>query len=472
MQVLKRFKYIFFIGGLLLFFANACRLEDEFTNDPSAKLQFSLDTLYFDTVFTKLDSSGLKPISVTKQIRVINPNKNAVKTNIRLSGKYNNVYRLNIDGESTNQKFGKEVLGKDSFIIFVQCYIEPGNQNLPFIVADQLIFETNGNVQDVDLVAWGQDATYFFNDEVSCQNNNLRWTSEKPYVIYDSILVPKGCTLTIDAGTKIHSYNKSCLLVAGTLIVNGTPESPVIFEGTRIDGEYKELTNQWIGIRFLAGSKDNVINSAIIRNGFIGIEVDSQPVSANPNLRLNQTRIYNMSAVGVVGYSSHITATNNEITSCGQFGFFGALGGNYKLYHNTLASYNVNFNRQNPLVVFDNSPYTDKDDNIIAKYELSFELVNNIIYGSLDEEFLINNSSRGIPPSTTIIQANLFKTKQGALNVNGNILNLDPKFSNSSTNNYQLKSDSPAKGRGTNIGINTDLKNNPRSAAPSLGCWE
>lgn len=472
MQLLKPVKYILCIVGLLLLFAHACRIEDDVTTDSSAKLQFSTDTLYFDTVFTKLDSTGIRPISITKQIRVINPNKNAVKTNIRLGGQQANVYRLNIDGESTNQKFGKEILGKDSIIIFVQCYIEPGNKNLPFIVADQLIFETNGNVQDIDLVAWGQDATYLFNTEVSCQNNNLRWTSEKPYVIYDSILVPKGCTLTIDAGTKIHSYNKSCILVAGTLVVNGTPENPVIFEGTRIDGEYKELTNQWIGIRLLPGSKDNVINSAIIRNGFVGLEVDSQPVSANPNLRLNQSRIYNMAAVGVVGYSSHIVATNNEITACGQFGFFGALGGNYKLYHNTIASYNVNFNRQNPLVVFDNSPYTDKDNNIVAKYELSIELVNNIIYGSLDEEFLINNNSAGIAPTPPIIQTNLIKTKQGALNVNGNILNQDPKFTNSSSNNYQLKAESVAKAKGTNIGINIDLKNNPRAAAPSLGCWE
>lgn len=472
MQLLKPFKYIIFFAGLLLLIVNACRIEDEVTTDSSAKLQFSIDTLYFDTVFTKLDSTGLRPISVTKQIRVVNPNKNAVKTNIRLSGRFANVYRLNIDGESTNQKFGKVILGKDSIIIFVQCYIDPGNQNLPFVVADQLIFETNGNVQDIDLVAWGQDATYLFNTEISCQNNNLRWTSEKPYVIYDSILVPKGCTLTIDAGTKIHSYNKSCILVAGTLVVNGTPENPVIFEGTRIDGEYKELSNQWIGIRLLPGSKDNIINSAIIRNGFIGIEVDSQPVSANPNLRLNQSRIYNMAAVGVVGYSSHVLATNNEITACGQFGFFGALGGNYKLYHNTIASYNVNFNRQNPLVVFDNSPYTDKDNNIVAKYELSIELVNNIIYGSLDEEFLINNNSAGIPPTPPIIQTNLFKTKQGGLNVNGNILNQDPKFTNSSSNNYQLKAESVAKAKGTSIGINVDLKNNPRAAAPTLGCWE
>lgn len=36
-----------------------------------------------------------------------------------------------------------------------------------------------------------------------------------------------------------------------------------------------------------------------------------------------------MSAVGIVGYSAHIVAVNNLISDCGQFGFFGALGGKY-----------------------------------------------------------------------------------------------------------------------------------------------
>lgn len=451
---------------------HACRVEDEFTNDPSAKLSFSVDTLYFDTVFTRLDSAGRRPVSVTKQIRVTNPNKNAVRTNIRLSGNFNNVYRLNIDGQSVNQVYGKEIYGKDSIIIFVQCYIEPGSQNLPFIVADQLIFETNGNVQDVDLVAWGQDANYFSNQVLSCSTSSMRWTSEKPYVIFDSILIPEGCTLTIDPGTKIHSYNKSCILVAGTLVVNGTPENPVIFQGTRIDGEYKDLTNQWIGIRFLPRSKNNVITGAIIRNGYVGIEADSLPVNSNPNLTISQSQIYNMAAVGIVGYSSNIVAFNNLITECGQFGFFGALGGKYKLTHNTIASYNSNFNRQNPLVVFDNTPYYDQNNNLVARYELSFELVNNIIYGSLDDEFLINNNTAGLPIPTPIIQTNLFRTKQGSLNANGNVLNKDPRFENYATYDFRIKPESPAKNSGTQTNIFVDIKNNARSATPSMGCWE
>lgn len=470
---MKPIKYILiliavFVSGIF----HACKIEDEFTTDPSAKLQFSVDTIYFDTVFTQLDSSGVRPVSVTQQIRVINPNKNAVKTNIRLSGNFPSVFRLNIDGQSTNQVYGKEIYGKDSLIIFVQCYIPAGSQNLPFIVADQILFETNGNIQDVDLVAWGQDANYLFNDVLNCNAGNLRWTADKPYVIYDSILVPEGCVLTIDAGARIHSYNKSSILVAGTLIVNGTANNPVIFEGTRLDGDYKELSNQWAGIRFLPRSKDNVITGAIIRNGYIGIEVDSQSVNSNPNLTITQSQIYNMSAVGIVGYSSHIVAANNLISDCGQFGFFGALGGKYQLVHNTIASYNTKFNRQNPILVFDNTPYFDQQNNIVARYNLSFELVNNIVYGSLEEEFLINSHAQGLPITTPIIQSNLIRTKQSSLNTNGNVLNRDPLFENFVINDYRLKANSPAKNTGIQTNILIDIKNNPRSTTPSMGCWE
>lgn len=466
------------VVGLLLAgiaFFSACRPEEEFTTDPSAKLEFSVDTVYFDTVFTQMGGGAPRPISVTKQLRIKNPNNNAVKTNIRVANNFNNTYRLNIDGVSTNQVYGKEIFGKDSLIIFIQCYIPAGSQNLPFIVASQIIFETNGNVQDVDLVAWGQDAYYypgFRRDSLFVNKTQEIWRGDKPHVIFDSIYIPEGCTLTIDAGTHIHSYNKSSILVAGTLIVNGTPENPVYFEGTRIDGDYKDLTNQWAGIRFLPRSKDNVITGAIIRNGFVGIEVDSQPVNANPNLTITQSQIYNMSAVGIVGYSSKIVAVNNLITDCGQFGFFGALGGNYQLVHNTIASYNTSFNRQNPLVVFDNTPYYDKNDNVVARYNLAFELVNNIIYGSLEEEFLINNNAAGLPITTPVIQANLIRTKQTSLGVNGNVLNKDPLFENYLTYDFKIKQNSPAKNTGIQTNIAVDIKNNARSNSPSMGCWE
>lgn len=468
MLVVKSYLPVAFIFCIILSIFS-CRVEDELTTDPSAKLSFSTDTVMFDTVITQVGQP--RPVSITKQLRVVNNNKNAVKTNIRLSGKFNNVYRINIDGKPGSSAYGKEIAGKDSIIIFIQVYIEQGGTDLPFIVDDQLIFETNGNVQDVDLIAWGQDAKYFNNATLDCTGGNLHWTNEKPYVIYDSILVPSGCTLTIDPGTKIYSHNASCFLVAGTLIVNGTPTEPVIFQGDRLDAEYKDLSNQWAGIRLLPRSKDNVITGAIIRNGFVGIEVDSLPVTANPNLTIRQSVIHNMAAAGIAGYTAHIESTNNLISNCGQYGFFGALGGDYRLLHNTIVGYGTS-NRQSPMLVFDNSPYRNESGQIVKKDELTFSLINNIVYGNLEEELLFNNNAEGIPIAPQTIQNNLFKTKQ-ALDVNGNIRNKDPQFEDILNLVFALKATSPAKGSGTATSVTIDLRNTPRSSsAPSMGCYE
>lgn len=42
--------------------------------------------------------------------------------------------------------------------------IDPNKDDNPLIQTDSIVFETNGNLQDVDLVAWGQDANYITPD--------------------------------------------------------------------------------------------------------------------------------------------------------------------------------------------------------------------------------------------------------------------------------------------------------------------
>ena len=53
-----------------LFLLESCQSDDGFITDSSAKLEFSVDTLRFDTVFTELGSA-------TRFIRVYNRNDQA-----------------------------------------------------------------------------------------------------------------------------------------------------------------------------------------------------------------------------------------------------------------------------------------------------------------------------------------------------------------------------------------------------------
>jgi hypothetical protein len=470
-QAAKYFLLLSIVSALFF----SCRKEDEFTDDADAKLSFSLDTVMFDTVFSQV--APYTPMSVTKQLWVVNHNEKGVKVNIRIAGNQYGVFKINVDGQpaTTGVINQKEIRGKDSIVIFVQVYINNPDaaKDLPFIVTDQLVFETNGNIQDVDLVAFAQNAIYLNNAVLDCNAGNLHWTAERPYVIYDSILVPKGCTLTIDAGAKIHSHVKSSILVAGTLVVNGTQDNPVIFEGDRLDQDYRNGPGQWAGIHILPGSTDNVVTHAVIKNGLIGIRVDSASANQNPNLLLRNTIIKNMSSVGLLGFSANITAINNAIVNCGQFTFYGRFGGDYKLYHNTFAAYNINFNRQNEQFLLDNSPLLDEDGNITSVFPLTVTMINNIVYGSQEEEIILNNDPKGGAVTLTM-QNNLLKTQIESLMAAANtISNKDPKFTNVAEDNFVLEESSPAKGKGIFININSDLLEKSRStSAPTIGAYE
>lgn len=456
------------IGFALL--VQSCRKEDDFTTDASAKLSFSTDTVMFDTVFSQVGTN--RPLSITKQLWVINNNSKGVKVDIRIAGNQYGLYKINVDGQPTNAISQKEIRGNDSIVVFVQVYLNQVNQNTPFIVTDQLVFVTNGNSQDVDLVAYAQDAHYLNNAVLDCNAGNLHWTNDKPYVIYDSILVPKGCVLTIDAGTRIHSHNKSAILVAGTLIVNGTQSSPVVFEGDRLDADYRDLTAQWGCIHLLTTSTDNVITHATIKNSLMGIRVDSLSSNSNPKLLLRNSTIQNVLQVGLLGFTADITAINNQIINCGQFTFYGRFGGNYNLYHNTFAAYNINFSRQNEHFLLDNSPLEDEDGVITAVFPLNTIMVNNIVYGSLEEEMLLNRNNQG-GAFSLVMQNNLLRTQQTVLGTNGNILNQDPLFMNVQENDFSLNNNSPAKGKGVFVNITTDIKEKARSTSkPTIGAFE
>ncbi len=457
----------------------SCRKEDQITTDSSVKLSFSADTVWFDTVFTQ--SGTVQPLSVTKRLWVYNPSTSAVKVDIRLKGNQWVKYKLNIDGLPSNAVAGKVIRGKDSIIILIQMYVPDTTLPIPFIVGDEIDFSTNGNSQVVNINGYTRKANYLRNAVLDCSTNNLHWIPGIPYVIYDSILVPHGCTLTIDAGTHIYSHVKSCFLVSGTLIVNGTTDNPVIFEGDRLEPDYASVPGQWIGIRFLTDSKDNIIKNAVIKNGYVGVEVDSTSNNQNPKLLLEQSIIENMTAYGLAGFTADLFAINNLITNCGNYSFIGALGGNYHLYQNTIATFSNTFNRTTRTFVLDNSPLTDATGNtIIAAFPLNFDLKNNIIYGSQDDEILLNtNAASGNTTGKGYIQNCLLKTLDYAgINSLGNatfnnIINQDPKFNSFIKNDLDIPSSSPAKGKGMYVNISTDLKGRTRNlSAPTIGCYE
>ena len=410
-------------------------------------------------------------MSITKQLWVINRNSEGVRTNIHVKGTANGSIKLNIDGKPGETITGKEIRGNDSIVIFVQIYSNADNN---YIVNDQIVFETNGNVQTTNIIAFGRDAHYHEAETWDTTTTSIFWSNDKPHVIYNSILIEKGQTLTINPGTKIYSHINSSIYVRGTLIVNGSSDNPVIFNGDRMDADYANITGQWIGLHILPGSINNVIKGSIIKNGFVGIEVDSASINSNPNLTIKQSIIQNMKAAGIVGFSANIKAENNLISDCGQYSFYGVLGGNYTLTYNTLACYNSASSRSNAQVILDNTPYDDGKGTVI-KFPLLFNLTNNIIWGTEDDELTINNNPDGDQSTTgKSINFNLLKTTITGLETFNNVINQDPLFTDYTKMDYTVLISSPAKGKATNqTGIFTDIKNQSRnSSTPTIGAYE
>ncbi len=229
---------------IILLFTVSCR-KDQLLTDNSAKLEISEDSILYDTVFTSIGST-------TRAFKIYNRHEQPIKiSKAWIESGAGSKFRMNIDGIPGYIINDIEIPAEDSIWAFVEVTVDPNSQNTPLVITDRILFETNGNQQQVVLEAWGQDAHYY-NGQVLC---NQVWNNDKPYLIYNSIFVDSLCSLTINAGCRVHFHKGSALLVQGTLLVNGTRSNPAIFQGDRLEPFYAEVADQWYGIWMLNGSK-------------------------------------------------------------------------------------------------------------------------------------------------------------------------------------------------------------------------
>ena len=106
---------------------------------------------------------------------------------------------------------------------------------------------------------------------------NNTWKNDKHYVIYGYVGVNTGNTLNIEKGVRVYFHKNSGMLVEkeGSLKVQGTLDEKVVFQGDRLEPYFEDVVGQWGTIWLRAGSKDHIVNHAIIKNNVIGILMDS-----------------------------------------------------------------------------------------------------------------------------------------------------------------------------------------------------
>ncbi|MGI8892261.1 MAG: hypothetical protein ACR2GN_02260, partial [Bacteroidia bacterium] len=437
------FILVFILVAIIV--TTACRKE-ALIDDPSAKLEFSTDSILFDTVFTAIGSA-------TKNFRVYNRHNKSIRiSNIRLGGGQSSNFRINVDGVPGISFNEIEILPKDSIFIFVEVTVDPNNQNTPYIVTDSVFFSTNGNIQKVDLVAWGQNAYFHYNKTgepkyiygfecYSCfpvSNLDTSWSNDKPHIIFGFAIIDSARTLTIPEGTQIYFYNNSGLVsyIQSSLIVNGSIANPVSFEGFRRELHYRDVPGQWDRIWLGPGSKDNVIKNARIKNGNVGIQIDTVG-SNNPTLIIDNSIISNMASIGLLAQGAEIEATNTVVNNCGDRLLALVFGGKYEFAYCSFGNYWSHSIRQAPSLLLNNF-YVDVNNQVQAR-NLDAVFTNSIIWGTEPEEIeLVFNAQA---TSNHLFNRCILRT-----GITGNmpdVIKSDPLFSDTKT--LEIGENSPAR---------------------------
>ena len=461
----------------------------------SGKLDFDRDTVLFDTVFTTVRT-------VTKRLWVYNRNSGAVRTDIALAGSQGATYSLIINGDVASAKAGVVLRGGDSLLVLVRAVLgDNGQTTTPkqFLVTDQLNFLTNGNAQNVKLVAYGQNA-YFHRADII--RGNVTWRNDKPHVIINSDYVQGGTTVSVGVavlgtlhilpGTRVYCHAGATVQVSGSLRINenfrpnagdtikSNNRNIVRFQGDRPESQYADVPGQWGGIFFTESSRNNVVRYCDIKNANFGLELLNPGANMpRPDLTVENCTIRNISganpayaAVGglpgaLVNVGGTLTATNCLLTNCGEYAVLG-LGGETNLNFCTVANYfQGQAQRQTPSVFFTNAISTASGT---SRVRTDVRVWNSIIWGSagVADELLFENSDAYYPANAAngsvsvyncLIRSREYTSATDAPDKPGlanptyrNLLNASPTFLRSPDNggspyNFGLDVNSPALNR-------------------------
>lgn len=467
--------FVLFLAGCILFTTSCKKTEYQ----PQINgLHFGIDTFLFDTVFTEQGSS-------TRILKIFNQGSEDIlieKINF-LKGEAS-PYSLTIDGQIGTSAQDIKILAKDSAYLFLRVYIDPTQENNPFIVGDDLIFTSKDQVKTLPILAFAQNAIYITDSVLTTQ----QWTAEKPYIIMHNALVAEDETLTIEPGTQIYMHADSRLYITGTLRAIGTLEEPIVFQGDRIDrkvfvGSHSEIPGEWGGLYFSSTSKNNIIDYAIIRNGGNTTNLGNQQVMAatiqvdqamasesTPKLTLTNTKISTSLGYGVLAFNSNIYVDNCIITQCGADNFLASEGGKYLIYNSTMGTFSDRFIKPNQTSILTLSNYLKLSEHQYTSNPLEADVQNCIIYGS--NQHSLNLSQISDHSFQVQIKNSLIKTQPEILELaqySDLILNVDPQFEDWKEQNYEVKETSPAKGNGVSIGLSYDILGVFRSPPVTMG---
>ncbi len=472
-------KFLLHILAVAVIFISLYSCEDEgYMSSPDAQLLFSVDTVTFDTIFTNIGST-------TQRFTVRNPYEEPILiSSIRMGGGASSNFRINVNGVMGNEAYDVEVPARDSIFVFVEVTIDPNGQNLPMVVQDSITFSTNANLQNIKLIAYGQDFVLVKAESLG----TTTWTAQKPYLIYDYAYVDTLATLTIEPGARIHFHKGAGLYVKGTLVADGTFEEPIQFLSDRLEKSYENVPDQWNSILLFSGSHNNVLNFVTIKNANIGLQVGTLEHEGFASVELTNSKIENMAYAGLFAMKSKVYSYNTLIANCGFYGAALLVGGEYEFYHSTIANYWGNYGskvRSTASLVMSNVLIVENAEGVKISFNGDLNKAtfgNSIVYGNIRNElelgdngenafeFLFDHCILQVPDTMNTSNRDHFKNVwKGAA--------FDPEFVDPYDYDYQLDSLSAAIDMGSaeySKLFPLDLLNKSRTndGGPDLGAYE
>jgi len=454
---------LLFPFALLLIAIAACTDDFEnYSDNPSDILSFSTDTLTFDTIISTITTP-------TGAFVVYNENsKPLLISSVSLSKGDASNFNIVVDGQAGNRFENVEIGAEDSIFILVNVKLDENGKTTPVLYEDQVIFQTNGVQQKIVLEAYGQDA-YIWKGKVIEESDTL--ANDKPYLIYDSLEIKEGVTLTIQEGTTFYMHPNSGIKVYGTLIAKGTQDNRIVFRGDRMDSDYMvnipydRVPGQWGGFRFYENSFNNELDYVYIRNGSYGLIFDSS-TTEQPKLNIKNSIVTNIKGTLISAVNCFIEGENCEFSNS-QYYLLSLSGGKYSFTHCTMANY-YPFVQQwgasnNQTVYLSNESVevdqvTDKAVYKPAPLEQA-DFTNCIIYGA-NSRSGINLAKDTVRATSTEYNYNflnclvLFDEAKSQAKFTDCVFNKEPKFKNTMLTDdkrksipydFRLDSVSPAK---------------------------
>lgn len=394
------------IAGLI-----SCMSDPDFSSSPNKLLTFSTDTLRFDTLFADIPSA-------TRWLKVYNRNKEPLLiSDIRLSSE-NKEFRINVDGESGTTFQHIEILGKDSIFIAVETTLSPSGSNDPVIARDAILFSFNGITQKIELEALSWDAVKWNGMIV---NKHLTLTSEKPYLIYDSLYVAPDALLDVKPGAKLFFHKKARLIVDGSLHAVGVLGKPIVFRGDRLDDmlsglPYDKVAGQWGGITFTDNSYDNKFYYCDIHSAVDAVRINGKnTTSSQPQLIIKNSIIHNSLKTGLYAQNTNLSVSGVQISNSGE-NLVDLNGGIYDFTNCTIA----NLYSFGPIYGYALNVASDEKNSAVS-------IRNSIVWGKNRNEIYLSSSTDH--PIIFTCENSLLKGKEEQSDNYVNVIwNKDPQF--------------------------------------------